>query len=138
MSTCLLILVMGTLVMVRSLPILVRLLSLSLFLLTRSTPSPPSTCPLETESTDIESWGLHSRPPPSLIVCVTGAQTPSSPMPLPLRPRFARPSLISSRNLLPQHPPLYPILPRGRLRRTRSNHANSRDPPGCRRTSRHG
>jgi hypothetical protein len=59
MSTCLLILVMGTLVMVCPLPILVRLLSLSLFIPTRSTPSPHSTCPLETESTDIESWGLQ-------------------------------------------------------------------------------
>jgi hypothetical protein len=71
MFTCLLILVMGTLVMVCPLPIFVRLLSLSLFIPTRSTPSPHSTCPLETESTDIESWGLHYRPPPSLIVCVT-------------------------------------------------------------------
>lgn len=40
---------------------------------------------------------------------------------------------LFSRKVLCQHPPRYPILPRGRLCRARPDHANPRDPPGCRR-----
>jgi hypothetical protein len=77
----------------------------------------------------------------SLPLLLAPAQTSSSPLHFAaqtsLRSAFA-PSLTISRILLRQHPPFHPIRPRGRLCRTRSNHANSRDSPGSRRIRRNG
>jgi hypothetical protein len=146
MSTCLPILVMGTLVMVRSLPILV--LPISLSPLCSHLRHCPASLLCGTVTVGSSLTGSNRRLPPSpsspaLWTSTAGAQASSlailsPPLSSQARLRLALLALTPSWNLLPQHPPLYPILPRGGLRRTRSNHANSRDPPGRRRRSRYG